>query len=95
MNFLGANTNRFLQNPIEEIFSNLWKDENERWLKIRRGSILQYAISKDGGKTLPNVNERDEMIAATIIQWLGSPVGQSVLSNMFFERERITREQTS
>ena len=41
--------------------------------------MLAYMFSEDGGKTLPETSDRDEMIAATVVQWLGSPVGWSFL----------------
>lgn len=89
--FVGKNIHRLSQNPVEEKISELWSNENERWYKNGRGSILQYTLSPDGGKTLPDVSERDEMIAATVIQWLGTPIGQSLFNEMFSLNESIIK----
>lgn len=81
--FRGKNTHRFSVNPIEKIFSDLWAEENERWIKNGlRGSVLQYILSEDGGKTVPETSDRDEMIAASVIQWLATPIGKSFLAEL-------------
>lgn len=77
--FLGANTHRFSTNPLEKKFAKMWSDLNNRH---GRGSILEYILSTDGGKTLPETSERDEMIAASIIQWFGTPVGKIFLDDL-------------
>jgi len=64
---------RFDQNPKEERFFKAWQKENDH------GSILEYLMSTDEWGRRQPVSERDEKVAATVIQWLGSPVGQSFL----------------
>lgn len=81
--FRGKNTHRFSTNPIEKVFSDLWAEENERWIKNGlRGSVLQYILSEDGGKTVPETSERDEMITASVIQWLATPIGKNFLEEL-------------
>lgn len=72
--FLGKSLYRFEKNPKEKVFSN-------EWIELNRGkySMIEMLLSSDGGKTPAQVNEHDELIAATVIQWLGSPVGYSWL----------------
>lgn len=66
------NSHRFKNNPLEQNFYNEWIKRNDY------GEILEYILcnSKD------NVSERDEIVAATVIQWLGSPVGQDFIESV-------------
>lgn len=81
--FRGKNTHRFSTNLTEKIFSDLWAEENERWINHgKHASVLQYVLSEDGGKTIPETSERDEMIAASIIQWLATPIGRNFLDEL-------------
>lgn len=73
----GLNTHRFGDNPIEEIFAKLWEEENVKQLGKPNG-LLEYLISSRVNEAEP-VTAREAQVAATIIQWLGSPVGQSFL----------------
>ncbi len=64
---------RFKDNPKERAFYEAWRKENEQ------SSVLEYLMSThENGRRQP-VSERDEHVAATVVQWLGSPVGQSFL----------------
>lgn len=83
--FVGKNVHRIKDNPRERIFSKAWEQEN----RFSRESILRYMLSEDGGKTLPEISERDEMIAATVFQWLGSPVGWRLLKEVEQQIEKI------
>lgn len=52
--------------------------------------MLEQLLSADGGKTPAQVSLRDEMIAATVIQWLGSPVGSCFLRDVLEKIENCT-----
>ena len=39
------------------------------------------------------VTERDKVVAATVIQWLGSPVGQFFIGNVLEKQERSNKEK--
>lgn len=52
--------------------------------------MLEQLLSADGGKTPAQVSDRDEMIAATIIQRLGSPAGSCFLRDVLVEIENYT-----
>jgi len=77
-------------NPREVIFSELWEKEvacnlMEHLLKVSCDENDPDKNSYDSGwgwykKPLGDIQERDNIIAATIVQWLGSPVGFSFLS---------------
>lgn len=74
--FRGKSTHRLADNPREKIFSDAWVKENKPAnYPLVKYSLLEQLLSDDGGKTKADVSDRDEMIAATVIQWLGSPVG--------------------
>lgn len=76
--FTGARPYRLESNPKERLFAEAWQKQN----RLGRFTMLEQLLSNDGGKTPAEVSERDEMIAATIIQWLGSPVGQCFLRDV-------------
>lgn len=62
---------RLAQNPMEQKFHDAWLEENRG---DPDGHLLEYLMG-DGTKR-GEVSDRDAMVAATVIQWLGSPVGQ-------------------
>jgi hypothetical protein len=73
----GLHQYRFKDNPMEEIFAQAWEKQN---LSIHgkpdgRGT-LDYLLAKDSNSPNGEVTDRDREVAATVIQWLGSPVGQ-------------------
>lgn len=68
-------------NPREVAFAAEWKEENDE--EGQRRHILQSLI--------PDATERDAMVAATIIQWLGSNVGMGFLHEVM-RREPKVRE---
>ncbi len=64
----GFHARRLSNNPLEYAYAMAWKREN------MGTGILEYLLSPDG--TSVRCSERDAQVAATVIQWLGSPVGQ-------------------
>lgn len=77
---------RIEQSDREKAFSRLWRNDNKKksWLNSGFG-ILQdlffYTYNIDRFKHYPLliITNRDRVIAATVIQWLGSNVGFSFL----------------
>lgn len=67
----GMKLYRFEDNPREEIFAQEWEKEAPNLLDY----ILSSSNRKDGIET-----QRDATVAATMIQWLGTPVGWNFLS---------------
>src|SRR5690349_3156433 len=61
-------------NPRELAFAKAWKLEDSR------NHYLEYLIGKPNERAV--VSDRDRMVAATIIQWLGSSVGMSFLEDV-------------
>lgn len=74
----GLQTYRFNNNPKEFIFATEWEKMCDR-------GHLEWLLGK--GKWAQDVTERDAQIAATVIQWLGSPVGQGFLRDLGYEKK--------
>lgn len=79
----GFHTHRFADNPEEQRFAEMWTRMG------LDGSNLDYLLTSvenhDNGRLEP-ASARDRQVAATIIQWLGSPVGQGFLREMGYEK---------
>ncbi len=86
---VGFRVDRTEHNPVEKAFHDQWMKENEPVAGYNCGNgILQdLFIESDGHpfsafngrKTVEVITDRDRMIVATVIQWLGSNVGQGFL----------------
>ncbi len=63
----GINRRRLPQNPMEQIFADEWEK--------MAPNILGWIIPSD-------YTEKDAIIVATMMQWLGSPVGQRFLEQV-------------
>lgn len=72
----GLHQYRFNNNPMEKKFAKAWEEDNER------GRTLEYLMAKDPNRPNEEVTSRDREVAATVIQWLGSPVGQGFLRDI-------------
>lgn len=80
----GLHTHRFHDNPEENRFAEAWEKENEQ------GHILAHLLDRSRG-TLnagrpAEPSDEASTIGATVIQWLGSPVGQGFLRELGYER---------
>lgn len=64
---VGIHAHRLVDSPLEAKFAKRWREDNER------GLLNQILTCGD----VSDVSPRDEAVAATIIQWLGSNVGRS------------------
>ena len=85
----GKHTHRFAQNPCERTAAYRWNQLN------RKPGIgtLDY-IMGDGQET-GHVSDRDHLVAATVIQWLGSPVGQGFVRDLVESFDAIKKEAKS
>jgi len=75
--YKGMHTWRFKDNPLEKRFAQQWQECNSSPTTEFR--TLGYLFSKEN--QLEFVSERDALVAATVIQWLGSPVGTWFLAD--------------
>jgi hypothetical protein len=79
----GLHTYRFKENPEEKRFAEAWDKQNEQ------GSNLAYLLTVgDQSGRPPEPSDRDHVVAATVVQWLGSPVGQSFLRDLGYEKSK-------
>ena len=77
--FQGFSHHRYKNNPLEEAFAKVWQEQNDTSVPGKTVSTLAYLLSNEQYRpTEPS--ERDHLVAATVIQWLGSPVGQNFLT---------------
>lgn len=71
---LGIHAKRLPNNPLEgAVFSSWEKRQAEE-------QLLSYLLGC--GNHPVEVSQRDATVAATVIQWLGSPVGQKFLGDV-------------
>lgn len=85
----GLNEHRFKENPDEKKFAEGWKklQENGKYL----AHLLDAREVLQGSPPLPS--DRDFVVAATVIQWLGSPVGKLFLAEVgFVKKEELLKE---
>lgn len=76
----GMSQYRFRSNPLEEIFTIAWEELNTS--DFGHDTTLDYMLAKDPNRPCAEVTDRDRMVAATVVQWLGSPVGQNFLRDV-------------
>ena len=73
---------RFADNPEELRFFDAWQEFNRD--DVHLDSLLDERPVQHGRS--PACSERDQVVAETVIQWLGSPVGQSWLAGLGYKR---------
>lgn len=74
----GIKRHRFEQNPEEERFAEEW----ERFAQ----SNLKYLVNEGDQHFVPDPTQEQATVAATVIQWLGSPSGQGFLEGLGYKR---------
>lgn len=74
----GINSHRYKNNPQELKFAEVWQKLNDRDY-INKGKTIDYILNKGDEKFVDICSERDQEVACSIIQWLGSPIGQGFL----------------
>lgn len=90
--FQGMHTHRYQDNPAELAAARLWELENTSGQSLSREpgklaaswheehSLLGYLLSRDNRGIHPST--RNWLVASTVIQWLGSPVGQTFVAKL-------------
>ena len=87
MKITAKSEGRLASNPEERRFLDAWKEQQEStrtlaWLLCPEANV-QY--SEHRGRP-PEPTEDQHMVAATVVQWLGSPVGQCFLRDLGYEK---------
>jgi len=86
--FLGISEHRLDREPLEKRFAEAWQRLNDTSNSGRGKSTLDYLMDKDSrGVPDPPLTDRDWLVASTVIQWLGSPVGQCFISEVITLKE--------
>jgi hypothetical protein len=77
----GLHTNRLRvrENVLENKFAEAWEKENSR---SDGHDLLDYLLALDNNNPRGEFSQRDATVAATIIQWLGTHVGQCFLRDV-------------
>jgi hypothetical protein len=78
----GKSLHRLSSNPLEKAYHDAWLEHNDQ----PYGGTLAYLLG-DGNRPSCDFTERDAEVAATIIQWLGSPVGQRFVEGVLSKHE--------
>lgn len=84
MRVKGLHEHRLLGNPEERRFAEAWAKINDA--SLNRFQEDMFYRFRHGTITVAEW-DRDAEVAATVIQWLGSPVGQAVLRDLGYERK--------
>lgn len=79
----GLSTHRFRDNPEEQLFAEAWDAHNN---SSTRG-YLAYLLTTGDQRFPVEPTERDRQVAATVIQWLGSPVGRGFLEDLGYTKK--------
>jgi len=75
----GRFRHRLESNALESIFAARWETENARG-NGRRNGVLELSMHSNGdGHVKEPCTQEEATVAATVVQWLGSPVGFSWL----------------
>jgi hypothetical protein len=84
--FRGQSPHRYKDNPLERRFAELWQKANDG--PNGGHTTLDYLMDPTNrGCPSPPLSDRDWQVANTVIQWLGSPVGQVFLREAISGKE--------
>ena len=99
--YKGISSHRYKREPLEKIFAEMWQEENNK--PCQGGELLSWILDRrvdfDGCPPL-RATQDQHTVAATVIQWLGSTVGQHFLvsviakaikQDIFFPYEDLIR----
>lgn len=75
----GIRQYRFDSNPLERRFAEAWEELNNTY---NHKGILNYLLTEDSNNPNFEITDREREVAATVIQWLGSPVGQKFIDSI-------------
>jgi hypothetical protein len=79
--FKGFSSHRYNREPLEKLFAECWQEENTQ-LAVRN-CTLDHLFSGNVDEHYVEIQSNENYkLAATLIQWLGSPVGQGFLAHV-------------
>ena len=68
------------ENPREVVFAEAWKKENAIIPGRGDGRLELLLCSNGDGRVFGQLTQEEATAAATVVQWLGSPVGWNFLT---------------
>lgn len=85
--YKGLNTLRLKENPLEAKFAQAWQEMGLLSARPETGMAdnIDYLLHVGDQHRVPPCSDRDRLVANTVIQWLGSPVGECFV-------EEVTRD---
>lgn len=87
--FQGMSPHRYKSDPLEKRFAEAWQKQNDS----TRPNLAYLMDENNRGMPKPPLTDRDWLVSSTVMQWLGSPVGQCFLVEMLSKPEgRAFRE---
>lgn len=85
--YKGLHANRYVREPMEKRFAIAWDD----LMILSKGQHLDNMLDTSGRPNPSRVTPSTQVVAATVIQWLGSEVGQAFLRDVGFVDEAFLR----
>lgn len=80
---------RFKENPEEQAFVEAW-EETDSFRRDGCGTLQYLMCPPDCDQRYPpEINDRDRLVAGTVIQWLGSPVGLCFLRDLGYVKKGV------
>ena len=83
--YQGLHAFRYRDNPLELKFALEWQKQHDPQHGHRVAGTLPALLGD--GITSVEPTTQDYLVAATVIQWLGSPVGEAFLREVGFVRK--------
>lgn len=82
----GLHSGRYRREPMERAFAEAWQEFCLSSVATKgQPTFLDYLLTTDQRNPLP-VSDRDRLVACTVVQWLGSTVGQQFLLQVGSDR---------
>ena len=78
----GLHQYRFKQNSLEKIFAEKWEQQNQE------SRTLDWVLAEFPNEPRGEVTERDRQVAASVMQWMGSSVGNCFFKELMKEVEK-------
>lgn len=82
---LGLHRQRMSREPLERDFVEAWEKLNSSLGSYQDRRLLDDLVTT--GPIPRFASKRDWEVASTVIQWLGSPIGQSFMREVYQEKE--------
>lgn len=78
--YIGLRPERTRYDVREEVFARIWRKYNKRDPGVNFNcTYLELILSTDEHTARTSLTQRDATVATTIIQWLGTNIGQCFL----------------